>query len=77
MAERLVHGLRIVIDELLCVGFGDCVTAAPDAFVLNGDGVVEFSAPERVPPNLLREACRVCPVDAIAVTDAEGQPLVP
>jgi len=74
VAERVVHGMRIVIDELLCVGFGDCVTAAPDAFVLNGDGVVEFAAPERVAPDVLREACRVCPVDALAMADAEGHP---
>jgi len=77
VAERLVHGMRIVIDELLCVGFGDCVTAAPDAFMLNGEGIVEFTAPEQVAPDVLLEACRMCPVDALAVTDARGQPLVP
>ncbi len=77
MVARVVHGFRIEIDELLCVGFGDCVTAAPDAFVLNGDGIVEFSAPERVPPDVLLEACRVCPVEALAVTDGDGRPLVP
>jgi ferredoxin len=77
VAERVLGGLTVRIDELLCVGFGDCVTAAPDAFVVNGDGVVEFAAPERVAPDALIEACRVCPVDALTVLDGSGTQLVP
>ena len=40
--ERQVGGLRIRIDRGLCVGFGDCVEAAPEAFRLDGEGVVVF-----------------------------------
>ncbi|MBI1989571.1 MAG: ferredoxin, partial [Betaproteobacteria bacterium] len=33
----MVDGLRIRIDRTLCVGFGECVTAAPEAFALDGE----------------------------------------
>lgn len=37
MAERVIAGLTVRIDESLCVGFGDCVERAAGAFVLNGN----------------------------------------
>lgn len=77
MAERVIAGLTIGIDELLCVGFGDCVGVAPEAFVLNGDGTVGFLDVEAMDPQRLLEACRVCPVDALTVVDGSGRQLVP
>ena len=75
--ERVVGDLRIGIDAALCVGFGDCVTRAPEAFQLNGDGIVEFVEPHRVERGRLLAACAACPVDALLVWDAAGTPLVP
>lgn len=75
--ERMLHGLRIRIDRTLCVGFGECVDAAPEAFRLDGDDVVEFLAPERVDRERLLRACQACPVDALAVVDPDGRQLVP
>jgi ferredoxin len=75
--ERVVHGLRIRIDRTLCVGFGNCVKAAPEAFVIADDGVVCFVAPESVARERLLEACGACPVDALTVWDEHGQQLVP
>lgn len=75
--EREVHGLRIRIDRTLCVGFGECVEAAPEAFRLDGQDVVEFAAPENAGREELLGACRACPVDALSVFDAEGRQLVP
>lgn len=77
MVQRVIAGLTVRIDELLCVGFGDCVGVAPEVFVLNGDGTVEFRDVDRVDPERLLEACRVCPVDALAVMDASGRLLAP
>ena len=37
--ERMVHGLRIVIDRDQCVGFGDCATEAPEGFKLDTDTI--------------------------------------
>jgi len=70
-------GLTIRVDELICVGFGDCVGVAPEVFVLNGDGTVDFRDVESVVPERLLEACRACPVDALTVVDGTGRQLVP
>lgn len=75
--ERTVNGLRLRIDRLLCVGFGDCVTAASEAFRLDDDGIAAFVTPEAVDPERLRQACEACPVDALTVWDADGTQVVP
>jgi len=75
--ERTVGDLRIRIDRTLCVGFGDCVTEAPEAFVLDESGVAVFVKPEDVDRERLLRACDVCPVDAITVWDGAGSQLVP
>lgn len=75
--ERAVNGLRIRIDRTLCVGFGDCVTAASRAFVLDGEDIVTFAAPESVDRETLLRACASCPVDALTVWDADGAQLHP
>lgn len=74
---RTVHGLRIEIDENLCVGFGDCIAEAPDAFDLDGSAVAFFTNPESVERQRLLDACAACPVDAITVTDESGERIVP
>ena len=75
--ERLVGDLRIRIDRTLCVGFGDCVTEAPEAFVLDDSGTAVFVAPDTVERDRLLRACDVCPVDAITVWDGKGVQIVP
>jgi len=75
--ERVVGGLRVRIDRTLCVGFGDCVTAAPDAFILDGEDIAIFRAPETVDRACLLRACASCPVDALTVWDESGEQIVP
>jgi ferredoxin len=75
--ERIVHGLRVRIDRSLCVGFGDCVTEAPEAFRLDDESVAVFVVPERVECARLLKACDACPVDAITVWGADGRQIVP
>jgi ferredoxin len=75
--ERVVGGLRVRIDRTLCVGFGDCVTAAPEAFILDSEDVVIFRAPETVDRECLLRACASCPVDALTVFDEDGEQIVP
>ena len=77
LVERAAADLRIGIDPLLCVGFGDCAKIAPEAFRVNDDGMVEFVEPDRVDRERLIEACRSCPVDALLVWDSNGAQLVP
>ena len=76
-AERQVGNLKIRIDRGLCVGFGDCVTGAPEAFELDSEGLAVFTQPERVERERLLAACEACPVDALTVWDETGAQIVP
>jgi ferredoxin len=75
--ERIVDGLRVRIDRTLCVGFGDCIDEAPEAFRLDDEGVAVFLTPPAAPREQLLVACDACPVDAITVWDEGGRQLVP
>lgn len=77
LRELMVHGLRVVIDRDQCVGFGDCVTEAPEGFELDDDTVAVFVNPEAVERERLLRACDACPVDAITVYDERGVQIVP
>ena len=75
--ERQVGGLRVRIDRNLCVGFGDCIEGAPEAFVLDDEGLAVFKAPETVERARLLAACDACPVDAITVWNEHGSQIIP
>ena len=68
--ERVIAGLTVRIDRLLCVGFGDCIDEAPDALVFDDQGIITFtSAADALERDRLIAACDVCPVDAITVLE--------
>ncbi len=75
--ECAVHHLRVRIDRTLCVGFGDCVEAAPTAFELDEEGIAVFVDPAAEDRARLLQACEACPVDALTVWDADGRQLIP
>lgn len=76
--QRAFEDLLIRIDRSLCVGFGDCVTVAPDLFVLDEEGIAVFRAPgARFDRDNLLEACRACPVDALTAIDSDGRRIAP
>lgn len=75
--ERTVGELRVRIDRTLCVGFGDCITEAPEAFVLDDTGTAIFVNPDVVERERLLRACDACPVDAITVWNKSGSQIVP
>ena len=75
--ERHVRELRVRIDRTLCVGFGDCITEAPEAFVLDESGTAVFVNPDQVDRERLLRACDACPVDAITVWNETGSQIVP
>jgi len=75
--ERQVGDYRVRIDRTLCVGFGDCITEAPEAFVLDDSGTAVFVNPEDGERERLLRACDACPVDAITVWNTAGTQIVP
>jgi ferredoxin len=74
---RVVGDLTITIDRLLCVGFGDCIDEAPEAFEFDDEDIAILTDPKKVDRECLLRACESCPVDAIIVKDAAGLPIVP
>jgi ferredoxin len=75
--EKVIAGLTVRIDRTLCVGFGDCIDLAPDAFVLDDEGIAVFTTSDEVVRERLIEACGACPVDALTVLAEDGRQLVP
>lgn len=76
--ERVIAGLTVRIDRLLCVGFGDCIERAPEVFEFDGETIAVFTE-ESVEASRSRvlEACESCPVDALTVLDEDGEQVVP
>jgi ferredoxin len=76
--ERKLGDLTIRIDRGTCIGSANCIGVAEDVFVIDDTGICSFQGnPAGIERDRLIEACRVCPVDALYVFDAEGKQLVP
>jgi len=76
--ERQVAGLMVKIDRLICVGFETCVEVAPDLFQMDEEGIAIFTSDtNEVDKEIVLEACKECPVDALVVLDASGNQLHP
>lgn len=76
--ERKVDSLTLRIDRSTCIGTSNCAKIAPDLFVLDDERIITFREPAAdVAADLAIEACRVCPVDALAAFDAEGRRVAP
>jgi len=76
--ERTISGHKVRIDRNRCIAEENCISIAPDVFELGEDQIVTFVIePANVDHFLLREACHVCPVDALILVDEEGNQLVP
>jgi ferredoxin len=60
---------RIKIDRSLCTGYAECVGLAPEVFQLDADHVSVVVDPEGSDEELILDAARACPVDAITLID--------
>ena len=76
--ERKIGEVTVRIDRRTCIGSGNCVKVAPELFRMDDEGIAAFSAgADRVARDLVLEACRVCPVEALTVLDAAGNRIGP
>ncbi len=76
--ERRFGPLTVKIDRTLCVGFGDCIDAAPEIFEFDYEGIAVFMADTiEAERDRLSEACASCPVDALLLLDEDDTQLVP
>jgi ferredoxin len=60
---------HIRIDRSLCTGYAECAGIAPEVFRLGDDSVSMILDPEGADDELILDAARACPVDAITVMD--------
>ena len=66
---------RISIDASACTGFGSCVDADPDTFVLGDDGVA-VARVDTTDRDAAVAAARACPMTAISIADESGVKVV-
>ncbi len=75
--ERSFGSLTVRIDRWACVGYGDCISVAPEVFVFDDHNLCSFREdPEQIERDRLVTACAVCPSGALAVTE-DGAIIVP
>ena len=81
MADQIdakIGDLTVRIQRDACIGSGNCAKVAPELFELDADTIVAFiESTDTVDRDRLLESCRVCPVLALTVLDADGNQLVP
>ena len=69
--------IALEVDRSLCFGFGDCVDTAPAVFALDEENTAYVIDPDAADVELILEAAQNCPVDAIFVTDKNGDQIYP
>ena len=76
--EKKVSGFIVKIERPTCIGSKNCIKAAPNLFDLDDEQICSFMEnTEGIKPEIILEACSVCPVSALYVNDQEGNQLVP
>jgi (2Fe-2S) ferredoxin/ferredoxin len=69
--------MKVVVDELLCDGYGKCERIAPDLFSINEEGVALVLIVDDLCPEQLvraRAAANLCPVNAIKLETRATHP---
>jgi ferredoxin len=69
--------VAIEVDRALCYGFGDCVDTVPAVFALDEEDTAIVLDPDAAPLDDILEAAQNCPVDAIIITDEDGEQIYP
>ncbi len=70
-------GVEILIDKELCISAASCVITANTVFQLDDEQkayIVDANAEDL---NVILEAAKSCPVDAITINDGSGKQLWP
>lgn len=61
--------MRLVVDDVLCVGHGVCADVAPELFEVGADGLARVLVDDVTPEHLANAelAMRRCPAEAITL----------
>jgi len=67
--------MRLVVDLTKCQGYAQCAFLAPDVFTMQGDEALAYDPePDDAQRRRVLRAAASCPVQAIRLDDADGQP---
>jgi ferredoxin len=58
--------VRLIVDEDVCIGSGECVAEDPDAIELDDSGCARVLIPE-LEEERAANLCDVCPVGALSI----------
>lgn len=64
--------MKVVVDDMMCEGYGKCERIAPEIFKLDDSGIARVLVTGDLTPEqeeAAKSAARVCPVDAIAIIE--------
>lgn len=64
--------MKISVDQEACIGAASCVVLAAKTFQLNMDGKAEVIDPPGDVRDMIIEAARSCPTNAIRLTEDDG-----
>ena len=64
---------KVVVDEDLCIGAGQCVLVAPEIFDQDDKGLVVLldATPPPALHDVARKAAKLCPARAITIEESE------
>jgi ferredoxin len=68
---------KIKINRGLCSGYAECVGIAPEVFKLGDDNISVVMDADGADNEMVLDAARACPVDAITVIDQYDDQLWP
>jgi len=75
---KQVGDLSVTVDRTLCIGAASCVAVAPQAFELDDQAIaIILDTADQEDRDTLLDSARSCPVDAIIITDKDGNQLHP
>lgn len=78
IVEKNISGLTIKIDRTTCISTANCIKVAPEVFELDDENICSFKEPpEEKEEEIIKEACSVCPVNALYVFDKDNKQIVP
>ncbi len=69
--------MKARVDRELCMGAGNCVVVAPQAFKLDADNKAVLLDTSGVPDDVLMDAAEHCPFNAIIIEDDKGEQIYP
>lgn len=76
--NKKVSGFTVEIHRDSCIGTGACRNIAPEVFEFDDQQIVDFvEEPQEIEGDRLRDACEICPVDALHLIGEDGGKIVP